>query len=450
MKSLMIFSLLMSFSTFSTTIAVIDSGVDVKHEVFDNKTWINPVEIADNNRDEDRNGYQDDVYGWNFAESNNQIIDYKYLGTFSDTPRKFFEIQLKLMLGSATADEIQWMRDIRTNDEAIKELQKFGNFVHGTHVAGIAANGENNEILSVKLIPTESPLSSLDLTGVRGEDDSMKIKVLKGLLSQLAAQQSVMLKEIAFYVHNHGARVANGSFGTGTPQARMIISLLYKTVFQNEPSEADLANLSSHFISQLVKGSEEMLKLAPKTLFVFASGNDGLDNDTFGTSPANARAKNTMSVAATYQNRFLAGFSNYGESKVDIAAPGMGIDSAIPGNEYLVVSGTSQAAPYVASIAGSIFNVNPNLDPADVKRIIMDTADSKDFLSQKVVSNGVINELRALEAAVLSRLMDLDSSINQAKLMIVDQNVDEARQSINTAIAPIQMPSYFGNLNIIK
>lgn len=47
-------------------VAVIDSGVDVNHEDLQGKIWINTKEIADNNQDDDGNGYVDDVFGWNF------------------------------------------------------------------------------------------------------------------------------------------------------------------------------------------------------------------------------------------------------------------------------------------------------------------------------------------------------------------------------------------------
>ena len=45
-------------------VAVIDSGVDIKHE--DISPWTNDDEIPDNGIDDDKNGYVDDVYGWNF------------------------------------------------------------------------------------------------------------------------------------------------------------------------------------------------------------------------------------------------------------------------------------------------------------------------------------------------------------------------------------------------
>lgn len=47
-------------------VAVIDSGIDIEHEDLKDVLWINPNEIAGNGIDNDKNGYVDDVYGWNF------------------------------------------------------------------------------------------------------------------------------------------------------------------------------------------------------------------------------------------------------------------------------------------------------------------------------------------------------------------------------------------------
>jgi len=47
-------------------VAVIDSGVDIKHEDLADVIWTNKGEIADNGIDDDNNGYIDDVHGWNF------------------------------------------------------------------------------------------------------------------------------------------------------------------------------------------------------------------------------------------------------------------------------------------------------------------------------------------------------------------------------------------------
>jgi subtilisin family serine protease len=50
----------------TTIVAVLDSGVDTTHEDLKKNLWHNPKEIPGNGIDDDKNGYIDDVYGWNF------------------------------------------------------------------------------------------------------------------------------------------------------------------------------------------------------------------------------------------------------------------------------------------------------------------------------------------------------------------------------------------------
>ena len=50
----------------TVVVAIIDAGVDIYHPDLKNMLWVNEGEIADNNIDDDGNGYIDDVYGWNF------------------------------------------------------------------------------------------------------------------------------------------------------------------------------------------------------------------------------------------------------------------------------------------------------------------------------------------------------------------------------------------------
>ena len=49
-----------------TIVAVIDSGVDIEHEDLDGVIWTNTDEIPGNGKDDDNNGYIDDMHGWNF------------------------------------------------------------------------------------------------------------------------------------------------------------------------------------------------------------------------------------------------------------------------------------------------------------------------------------------------------------------------------------------------
>src|SRR4051812_1961811 len=52
-------------------VAVIDGGTDIKHEDLKDVLWTNPKEIPNNGKDDDGNGYVDDVHGWNFIGSKN-------------------------------------------------------------------------------------------------------------------------------------------------------------------------------------------------------------------------------------------------------------------------------------------------------------------------------------------------------------------------------------------
>lgn len=51
-------------------VGVIDSGIDTTHEDLKSVLWVNKKEIPGNGIDDDKNGYIDDVYGWNFLGSN--------------------------------------------------------------------------------------------------------------------------------------------------------------------------------------------------------------------------------------------------------------------------------------------------------------------------------------------------------------------------------------------
>lgn len=55
-------------------VAVIDSGVDITHEDLKHAIWKNADEIAGNNKDDDNNGYIDDVNGWDFVSNTNSMI----------------------------------------------------------------------------------------------------------------------------------------------------------------------------------------------------------------------------------------------------------------------------------------------------------------------------------------------------------------------------------------
>ncbi|MFA5582991.1 MAG: S8 family serine peptidase [Bacteriovoracaceae bacterium] len=425
-------------SANAATIAVIDSGLDYRHEMIVPNLWTNPHETFDN-RDEDGNGYQDDVHGWSFAEQNSEVIDYSYLGTFSNDPYKFFEIQAKQFMGTMTEEDREWVQKKFADPNFVKEVNKFGNFIHGTHVAGIAIRGTSSQAMGIKLIPTEvKPF----LENMRGQK-SLRWTVLEKTFEQLAKAQMGQMTEIARFINGHNAEIANGSFGTGFAQIKMITDNAFRIAFFRKPKADESDRAAKLFMDLLLKEGKNFVAAAPRTLFVFAAGNDGTNNDEKPVSPANIRADNSITVAATYENQYLAPFSCYGVKHVDIAAPGMLINSAVPGDEYLPVSGTSQAAPYVANVAARVKDANPNLRPVDIKRILMETVDKKPWLADKVVSGGTVNPSRAITAARLTVRMNLNQAIAQSKAQVKSLGTAKSVKAPVVNVTPIPLAPLF-------
>lgn len=60
------YQLLKGRKSVPVTVGVVDSGIDIAHEDLRDVIWVNPNEKPDNNADDDKNGYVDDLNGWNF------------------------------------------------------------------------------------------------------------------------------------------------------------------------------------------------------------------------------------------------------------------------------------------------------------------------------------------------------------------------------------------------
>lgn len=419
-------SVVLSLPAFGAKIAVIDSGVDYKHEALSARMWTNP----ESQTNVEGKVYSGDTHGWNFAENNNKIIDYKYLGTFSDDCTKIFLVQSKILLGTASEEEKTWYKEKKADPTFLKELSKFGNFVHGTHVSGISANeAEMSKIVGMKLIPTEPPmketLAIAEAIRERGAlDEETPNPLVQMYLSMLAKQQSQMLVTVGKYTKAVKAEVANGSFGTSVTAVKPVIKPILSQLLGKEPTEQEVTMYAKYLVTEMVKAGKDFPGASPETLFVFAAGNDATNNDELPASPANVKAQNTIAVAATLGVAEIAPFSNYGATQVEVAAPGVAIRSTIPGDEYLPMSGTSMAAPYVTNVAARVKDANGNLKAVDVKKVLMQTVDVKDFLKGKVVTSGIVNRERAVKAAELSKTMPLDKAIAQARNEIKDMRED--------------------------
>jgi subtilisin family serine protease len=152
---------------------------------------------------------------------------------------------------------------------------------HGTHVSGILGAAGNNSI------------------GVAGINWSVKILPLKVLDQNGEGTEADVMTAVAYAASNN-ARVVNMSFAF-TPES---------------PSDGKplRSTIASH----------------PNILFVAAAGNENTNDDITPSYPASFDLSNVISVAASDQNDNLAGFSNYGPTSVDVAAPGTNILSTIP------------------------------------------------------------------------------------------------------------------------
>jgi subtilisin family serine protease len=107
------------------------------------------------------------------------------------------------------------------------------------------------------------------------------------------------------------------------------------------------------------------------------------------------------------------------------------------------MSGTSMAAPYVTQVVDQVRETNPELTPAQVKKLVVETVDEKAFLKGKVKSAGVVNLDRAVLAAKLSRTQGLDQAISQSRRSVADQKAVETGtvlESVNLFVTPLPSP----------
>ena len=142
------------------------------------------------------------------------------------------------------------------------------------------------------------------------------------------------MTECVTWAADHGARVANISFG-------------------GVPGSATVASAASYMMSN-------------NGLVVVAAGNDGADK-LYANSPY------LFTAAATDSGDARATYSNFG-AYVDIAAPGSGIYTTNSSGGYSSVSGTSFSSPNTAAVIALVMSANPTLTPTDVTSIITNTA----------------------------------------------------------------------------
>ncbi len=108
-------------------VAVIDSGIDIEHEDLKDIIWVNANEIPDNGIDDDKNGYVDDIHGWNFIGGKNGNVDqdtYEVTREYARLKPKYENAENKKLNKKDKAEYEYWKkvkfkydRDFKSNKE---------------------------------------------------------------------------------------------------------------------------------------------------------------------------------------------------------------------------------------------------------------------------------------------------------------------------------------------
>jgi subtilisin family serine protease len=134
-------------------------------------------------------------------------------------------------------------------------------------------------------------------------------------------------------------------------------------------------------------------------LFVAAAGNSSTNTDVSPSYPGGYDVGNVVSVAAIDQNGALAYFSNYGATTVDIAAPGVMIQSTAPNGGYQYMSGTSMAAPHISGALGLLIGRTPGLAMSQYINLLYQTGKPLASLNGKVATGKIADVFAMLNGA---------------------------------------------------
>jgi subtilisin family serine protease len=140
-----------------------------------------------------------------------------------------------------------------------------------------------------------------------------------------------------------------------------------------------------------------------------AGPNLNIDVDAQGDIPTACASDWLISVTNTNSSDALNGSAGYGDTTMDLGAPGTAILSTYPGNSYNVLTGTSMATPHVAGAVALMwaaactelvdaYRSNPAATALIMKQLLLDSVDTLPSLSGITVSNGRLNLYKALLA----------------------------------------------------
>lgn len=224
---------------------------------------------------------------------------------------------------------------------------------HGTHVAGTICCASNNGV---------------GVAGVSWNARLLPVRVLARVRQTSTGQVSGLGSSANIaagirWATDHGARVINMSLGGGGD-----------------------AQVEREAVAYAVSKG---------VVVVAAMGNS---NSNVPSYPA--AYPGVVAVGATDSSDHRASFSNFG-SWIDVAAPGVGIQSTYWDDTYASLSGTSMASPHVAGVAALILSRNSSLSADQVANILRTTAKPlKDAASETIPNDKYGSGLVQADAAV--------------------------------------------------
>ncbi|WP_164848392.1 S8 family serine peptidase [Halobacteriovorax sp. HLS] len=452
-NSIISFLILLSSNCFALSAAILDNGIDYSHRDLQSRVSINFSE-RENNSDDDRNGYIDDIRGWNFIDMNNEVFDFKRDLEISDDIKLYYELKAKKSLGTITDEESKTYSLLLKDQDLKKRRKELTSWIHGTHVGAIAINThylpKELRASDIKVLPVvylgkavKGVAKSPDFSPIQTNSLSKKKLHIKKYWQKYHSWQINKLSLAVDYAHKK-VIVYNGSFGQSFSGATEMIANVYKEQFKKEMKKEEATKEARLFMSKLNASAKKLFHKYPNNLFIFSAGNKKLNTDEYLHFPSGANASNSISVGASYKRNTMAYFSNYGKNSVDLFAPGVAISSAVPYQEYLKINGTSQAAPFVTNISLIAFSLaqklKVSLGPTQLRRILLETVDKREDLKDKSRSSGVIYPERVFDTIRNMKRHSLTNSINKAIRKWPSIPLDKEVQSYEEALF-IDLPS---------
>ncbi len=411
-------------------VGIVDSGVDIEHEDLKSVVWTNKNEVPGNGIDDDKNGYIDDIHGWNFLGSivkenleyeriivNKNLVDE---ATYQEAKALNDKNIMTSTNGKARLEEMSL--DASKADEVLtKHFGKTGYSIEEVN----AINSQDAEISKSKMmiqrvnsfgmsVPEFKKALQNELDGynkvISGENLKTNYRTVVGdnpedINDSKYGDNKVMgpdpkKEHILHGTHVAGivAQVRNNSLG-GDGVANNVEILTVRAVPDGDEYDKDIALGIRYAVdngAKVINGSfgksfsphkqwvYDAIKYAESkdVLIVHAAGNDAKDIDVANNYPndsedkINEFADNLITIGALnyeYGNKVVARFSNFGKINVDVFAPGVKIYATAPNNEYKLLQGTSMASPNVAGVAALIRSYYPKLSAKQVKHILMDS-----------------------------------------------------------------------------